>query len=177
MPMEASKGHEAGSARAFWRARERLPAPRMRISRAKPGNARSATPFRTPHSWCQRIDRDGGNFQKIVLKTCMCSSRATFLFYLAVLASSILCAASTAFAPQKMNLGQGDIALATREVGGMSRDVVMSGVLTQSATATTATSSLKVASTNGENRRSNAPSAADDLAIEFASPLTGASQL
>ena len=107
----------------------------------------------------------------------MCSSRATFLFYLAVLASSILCAASTAFAAQKLNPGQGDIALATREVGGMSRDVAMSGVLTQSATATTATSSLKVTSTNSENRRSNAPSVADDLAIEFASPLTGASQL
>ena len=59
----------------------------------------------------------------------------------------------------------------------MSRDVLMSGVLTESATATTATSSLKVASTNGENRRSNAPSVADDLAIEFASPLTGVSQL
>lgn len=107
----------------------------------------------------------------------MCSSRATFSFYLFVLASSILCAASTAFAPQKLNLGQGDIALATKDVGGMSRDMVMSGALRQSATATTATNSLKVASTNSEIRRSNAPNVADDIVIEFASPLTSASQL
>ena len=117
------------------------------------------------------------SFQRLFFKTCMCSSRATFLFYLFVLASSILCAASTAFAPQKLNFGQGDIALVTRDVAGMSRDVVMSGVLRQSATATTATNSLKVASTNSERRRSNAPSVADDIAIEFASPLTSASQL
>jgi hypothetical protein len=117
------------------------------------------------------------DFQKLVLETFMCSSRATFLFYLAVLASSILCAASTAFAPQKPSPGQDDIALAAREAGGMHRDLVMSGVLTPSITATTTTRSLKVASTNSENRRSCEPSAADDLAIEFASPLTGASQL
>ncbi|MCK9684983.1 hypothetical protein [Scleromatobacter humisilvae] len=70
------------------------------------------------------------------------------MFYLFVLASSILCAASTAFATQTTNLGQGDIALAARDAGGVS-----------------------------EIPRSNAPNVANDVAIDFASLLTSASRL
>jgi hypothetical protein len=116
------------------------------------------------------------SFQKIVLNTCMCSSRATLLFYLAVSASSILCAASTAFAPQKLNPVRGDIAFAAKDVQDVSRAVVVPGALTQAATAMNVTGSFTVALTNGENRRSSAPGAADDLTVKFASPLTGAGQ-
>ena len=142
-----------------------------------PCNARTATPIPPSVSRGQQIDRNGDQLPKTLPETSMCSSRATFLFYLFMLASSILCAASTAFAPQKLNLGQEDFALAIRAVGGMSRDGVMPGVLRQPATATTATQSSKAISTDGESRRSNAPDVADDVAIEFSSPLTSASQL
>ena len=117
------------------------------------------------------------DFRKIVLNTCRCSSRATFLFYLAVLASSILCAASRASAPRKLNPVQADIAFAAKDVEDVSRAVVVPGALMQAATAMNVAGSFSVALTNGENRRSSAPGAADDLAVKFASPLTGASQL
>ena len=97
------------------------------------------------------------SFQKIVLNTCMCSSRATLLFYLAVPASSIMCAASTAFAPQKLNPVRGDIAFAAKDVQDVSRAVVVPGALTQAATAMNVAGSFTMALTNGENRRSSAP--------------------
>jgi len=104
----------------------------------------------------------------------MCSSRATFLFYLFVLASSILCAVSTAFAPQKLNLGQSDIALA---ISGANREVVMSDVLTHRASAAMSTYSFKVAATDGENRRLRTRGEAGDLAMKVAFPLMNATQL
>ena len=55
--------------------------------------------------------------------------------------------------------------------------MVVPGALAQAATAMNVAGSFSVALTNGENRRSSVPGAADDLAVKFASPLTGASQL